>query len=96
MKVREFVSVLQKVDQDAELYFTFGWNNKYRKVCASICLSQKEKDGDGCLEFMTPAEIKQDLIVDGDSEVKIIFGQDYYKEDYFNDLLRDYIEGKEI
>jgi hypothetical protein len=96
MKVREFVSMLQKVDQDAELYFNFGWNNKYRKACASICLSEKKKDGDGCLEFMKPAEIKQDLIVGGESEVKMIFGQDFYVEGYFNELLDDYIKGKEI
>ena len=96
MKVREFVSMLQKVDQDAELGFTLGWNGKYRKACASICLSKKIKDGDGCLEFMQPAEIKQDLIVGGESEVKIIFGQDFYTEGHFDNLLRDYIEGKEI
>lgn len=96
MKVREFVSMLQKVDQDAELYFNFGWNKEYRKACASICLSTKEKDGDGCLEFIKPAEIKQNLFICGESEVKIIFGQDYFVDGYFNELLDDYIKGKEI
>lgn len=94
MKVREFVSMLQKVDQDADLDFSVGKNSDYRKTCAALCLSVSEKDGDGVLEFLEPCEIKSVMYCDEGSEVRVLLKQDFYNDTYFDEKLCEYIESK--
>lgn len=98
MKVKELVSLLSKFDPEADLNFEVGSHPNYRALCAKLVLEDDgtpERDGDGCLAYMTVVSMDQETyFYSKESEATIHLIQSYYNDEYFEEKLREFLENK--
>lgn len=90
MKIKDIIRVLQGFDPEIEPNFCLGSHRNYRKICAEQVLN--EFDGDGLLTNMSIISIKSEHYAGGDEEVNIILQQNYFKEEYFDTLIDEYLQ----
>ena len=99
MIVSELIKLLQSCDQEAEVNFQLGPNDNIRKLMAKVALEDDGSvghDGLGCLKYMCIDYIEQKQLVHAEeSYLNIILGQDYYKDSFFEDLVKSAAKGKE-
>ena len=92
MKVKELMSLLKKVDPEAEVNFEVRNSHAYRVTCAKLVLEDdgtNENDGDACLSNLEVSRIKQESFTYYDSEVNIHLVQSYYNDEYFKERLAE-------